>query len=163
MAVPSKSLWLLYLFCQLYLKAIQHDICEIHSTKCKIVYFPTCSWRICRKFTRSQADMHSSTEKQFMLRQNNQICQYNTRNRNNMCISRTNHMFSSKCLRHNILYIISATHQCILNKIYTHSIQLFTKNVKLLYINEYSDTCSTVNCYICKKSEFMPSFDFNTT
>ncbi len=25
MAVPSKSLWLLYVFCQLYLKAIQRD------------------------------------------------------------------------------------------------------------------------------------------
>ncbi len=104
---------------------------------------------------RQEHDLNSiRTENQFI--QNYQIHQYNTRNRNNMHILKTNHKFADKCLRQNTPYFINSTPVCILNKMYTHSIQSFTKSVKLLYINEYSDTCSTVNCYISAiKTELM--------
>ncbi len=39
-----------------------------------------------------------SGQKHFTLKQNNQIHQYNTRQKNDLHISRTNKLFTSKCI-----------------------------------------------------------------
>ncbi len=88
----------------------------------------------------------------FTLKQNNQIHQYNTRQKNNLHIPRSNKLFTSKCIRHNIPITVNSSPEYLLNKIYSHSIELFAKSIKELYINKYSNTCFIANCYICNKN-----------
>ncbi len=53
----------------------------------------------------------------FTLNQNSQIHYHNTRHRDNLHISRTNHTFASKCLRHSIPFTVNSTPKNILDKI----------------------------------------------
>ncbi len=73
-------------------------------------------------------------ERHFVLTQNNEVHQYNTRHKNNMRISRTNHKYANKCLRHNIPYTLNSPPKHILDKQYNHIIQLFANSIKQLYI-----------------------------
>ena len=43
-------------------------------------------------------------------------------------------------------------HDIILDKIYTHSLNGFTNDVKLFLLQTYQDTCTVPNCYICSLS-----------
>ncbi len=81
-----------------------------------------------------------------------QIHQYNTRQKNNLQIPITNKLFTSKCIRHNIPITVNSTPEYLLNKIYSNSVRSFTKSIKELYINKYSNTCLISNCYICNKN-----------
>ena len=48
--------------------------------------------------------------------------------------------------------LIKATSSNIVDKISTHSYTGFSNYAKLQFINEYSETCSVVNCYICNRN-----------
>ncbi len=48
-------------------------------------------------------------QKHFTLKQNNQIYKYNTGQKNNLHISRTNKLFTNKCIRHNIPISVNST------------------------------------------------------
>ena len=100
---------------------------------------------------RQSQEVNQNVQKHFILNQNNQIHQHNTRHRNNIYISRTNHTFAKKCLRHSIPYTVNSTPKCILDKIQTHSLQSYTESIKSMYINQYIESCPLINCYICNK------------
>ncbi len=72
-------------------------------------------------------------ERYFVLIQNNEVHQHNSRHKNKMHITRTNHKYANKCLRYNIPYTINSTPKHILDKIHTHTIQSFSSSIKQLY------------------------------
>ena len=72
-----------------------------------------------------------------------------TRNCSQIATFSTRHTFATKCISYNIPRTINNTPGAILQKIHTHSIHGFSTYTQLVYINAYSDTCTTVDCYIC--------------
>ncbi len=68
-------------------------------------------------------------QKYFTLNQYNQIHQYNTRQKNNLHISRTNKC-TSKYIQHKITITVNSTPEHLLNKIYSHNSQSFSKSIK---------------------------------
>ncbi len=55
----------------------------------------------------------------FTLKLNNEIHEHNTRSKNKLNITRTNHSFAQKCLKQNLPYTINETPVDVLNKIKT--------------------------------------------
>ncbi len=88
----------------------------------------------------------------FSLKQNNEIHEHNTRSKNKLHITRTNHNFAQKCLRQNLPHTINDTPTQILNKIKTHSIERIKNDVKALYIDRYNENCTILKCHICNKT-----------
>ncbi len=74
---------------------------------------------------------------------------HNTRHKNKLHISHTNHSYEEKCLRHNIVDTINSTPNLILMKVHTHSLQGFTNYAKNVFLENYTDSCNIRNCYIC--------------
>ncbi len=68
-------------------------------------------------------------ERHFVLSQNNEVHQHNTRHKNKMHITRINHKYANKCLRYNIPYTINSTPKHILDQIHTHTIQSFASSI----------------------------------
>ncbi len=91
----------------------------------------------------------SSDNSDFNLLTNSSIHEHNTRQRNKLHIAKTYHKYADKCIRHNIPKTVNNTNSNILDKINTHSIQGFSKYIKTIYIQNYSNTCAIQNCYIC--------------
>ncbi len=88
----------------------------------------------------------------FVLNLNSDIHHYNTRNKNNLHATRTNHKFAKKCLRKSIPNTINSVPNKIRNKTKTHSMQTFVNDIKALYLANYKVTCSIANCYICNNA-----------
>ncbi len=74
------------------------------------------------KKTKEQDTNTDSNGTYFILKQNNQVHKHNTRHKDKLHISKTNHIFATKCLRHSISQTRNTTPNDILNKIYTHSL-----------------------------------------
>ena len=72
-----------------------------------------------------------------------------TRNCSQIATFSTRHTFATKCISYNIPRTINNTPGAILRKIHTHSFHGFATYTHAFYINAYSDTCTTVDCYIC--------------
>ena len=53
------------------------------------------------------------------------------------------------CIRYHIPILLKNTPPCILDKTHTHSMDGYSKYIKLYYINQYSETCTLKNCYVC--------------
>jgi len=127
------------------------DILRLHELK---FYFKYCQDKLPFYFSKSTS--YTSTNKgKFTINLNNEIHNHNTRQKRNLHISRTNHKFSEKCLRHNItktINYINNTCPQITNKIHTHSMQGFTKYAKTIFIQNYSETCDIHKCYICNRN-----------
>ncbi len=85
----------------------------------------------------------------FMLQTNRVIHEHNTRQGNRIHIARTNHKYADKCIRHSIPKTVNSTNNNIIDKINTHSLQGFSKYIKTIYLQSYSDTCTLYNCYVC--------------
>ncbi len=83
---------------------------------------------------------------------NNNVHNHNTRQRNRLHIVRTNHKYADKCVRHSIPITLNNTPNNIKDKIYTHSLQGFSKYIKNIYIQNYNDNCFIPNCYVCGRA-----------
>ncbi len=77
--------------------------------------------------------------------------------RNKLHKSHLNHSYAKKILRHNIVITINNTSALVLGKIHTHSLQGFSKHVKKVYIDKYTENCIIQNCYICNRNLNAPS------
>ena len=74
---------------------------------------------------------------------------YNTRNRNQPRFNTANTTSANVAMRFVVPSIISETPPCIIDKIYTHSICGYSSYIKKFLCNNYEETCSIPNCYIC--------------
>ena len=82
-------------------------------------------------------------------RQQSDVHQHNTRNKNFLYVEKTLLKLSDKSLRHNTVKLINTTPNCMLDKIHSHSLQGLTNYCKLYYISSYNPTCNVDNCYVC--------------
>ena len=82
----------------------------------------------------------------------NSVHNNNTRQGNSLHILRTNHKFADKCIRFSVPKTINDTPNNIKEKVNSHSLQGFSKYIKIMYLQKYSDTCNIHNCYICNKT-----------
>ena len=94
----------------------------------------------------------SSDNADFNFLTNSNIHEHNTRQRNRLHIARTSHKYADKCIRHSIPKTVNNTDNIILDKINTHSMQGFSKYIKITCIQNYKDTCDILNCYICNNT-----------
>ena len=78
----------------------------------------------------------------FRIQSRSEIHNYNTRQKDSLCTSRTTRIFADRCLR-------NYTPCKILEKVFTHSFQGFCKYIKLQKINSYQIECAIPNCYVC--------------
>ena len=81
--------------------------------------------------------------------QNQNIHHHNTRNAKNFQIPNVKHDFAKNSIQYRITKCFNTCPCQIKDKIYSHSIQGFTRYVKLQLLNSYSVTCNTRNCYVC--------------
>ena len=70
---------------------------------------------------------------------------------NNLHITRTNHEYAKRCIRHNIPRTINNTTALILNKIDTHCQTGFVTYAKMYTI--VHEDCEITNCHICRCAE----------
>ena len=94
----------------------------------------------------------SSANNDFNFITNSSVHNHNTRQRNMLHIARTKHKYAEKCIRHSVPITVNNTPNNIKDKIYTHSLQGFSKYIKNMYIQDYSDICTIQNCYICSRT-----------
>ena len=78
-----------------------------------------------------------------------EIHQHSTRAASKLFITRANHEFAKKSLRHSIIVTVNNTITSITNKTLTHSLDGFAKYVKKSIIQSYQSNCSINNCYVC--------------
>ena len=78
-----------------------------------------------------------------------EIHQHSTRAASKLFITRANHEFAKKSLRHSIIVTVNNTITSITNKTLTHSLDGFSKYVKKSIIQSYESNCSINNCYVC--------------
>ncbi len=62
------------------------------------------------------------------------------------------HDYDRKCIRYNISSTVNNTPINIIEKVYTHSIQGFSKYIKLNLLQSYKEYCTTYDYYICSRS-----------
>ena len=74
---------------------------------------------------------------------------YQTRNRHLPQLPLPKKHKTGHCIRYSIPSLLKRTPPCITDKLYTHSLHGFSNYIKSHMINQYSDTCTIVNCYIC--------------
>ncbi len=65
-------------------------------------------------------------------------------------IFRPKHEYAKKCIRYDIPNLVNNTPHNIIEKIYTHGLQGFSRYVKNHLLQLYQDNCTIVNCYICR-------------
>ncbi len=61
------------------------------------------------------------------------------------------HDYARKCVRYNIPSTVNNTSINIIEKVYTHNIQGFSKYVKLNLLQSYKENCTIYDCYICSR------------
>ena len=88
-----------------------------------------------------------------MFNLNSQFHSYDTRQNSSLHIPFTRTVFAEKCIRHYIPVLIHRTPLCITQKLSTHSPEGFAHYVKLNYLNNYSDDCHILNCFICQSND----------
>ena len=83
---------------------------------------------------------------------NMEIHHYQTRAQCNIRLMKPNHEFARNCIRYQVPIVINNTSCEILNKIHTHSLQGFTRYIKVKTIESYQEICVIPNCYICNRN-----------
>ena len=58
---------------------------------------------------------------------------------------------SRHCIRNHIATVVNSTDTCIIDKIYTHSFQGYSKYIKKHILSNYSVDCNIDNCYSCNQ------------
>ena len=74
---------------------------------------------------------------------------HDTRQRNILFDTLTQHVQTKNCIRHFIPTLLSDMPQCITEKFETHSLDGFSLYVKRYMLDRYICTCAIHNCYIC--------------
>ena len=77
------------------------------------------------------------------------IHDYNTRRQQDLDIPRIKHDFASFTLVYSIPKLVNNAPVSILSKVGTHSLQGFSNYIKQHLWNQYSETCTIQNCYVC--------------
>ena len=62
------------------------------------------------------------------------------------------HEYARKCVRYNIPSTVNSTPTNIIEKVFTHSIQGFSKYVKQNLLQSYQENCIIYDCYICSRT-----------
>ncbi len=65
---------------------------------------------------------------------------------------RPKHEYARYCIRYCILLIVNESPPEIINKIDTHSLQGFSKYIKIKILETYNEDCTIQNCYICNRN-----------
>ncbi len=81
----------------------------------------------------------------------NPIHSHETRSQGNIHQWRPMHEYAKKCMRYNIPSTVNSTPTNIIEKIYTHSMQCFSKYIKQNILQSYQENCTIYNCYICSR------------
>ena len=81
---------------------------------------------------------------------NANIHNYNTRHAYEFRLPQSKHDFVKNSIRFRLPTIINDAPEYFKNKIQTHSLQGFTKYIKLRIIESYSSICHIPLCYICQ-------------
>ncbi len=84
------------------------------------------------------------------LNPNLEIHDHNTRHRENLHIRRTNPEFAKMCVRHNVLILVNNIDRLIKDQFQTHSLQGFTRYMKNKFVQQYAQSCTIINCYVCE-------------
>ena len=69
-------------------------------------------------------------------------------------VTRTTHAESA--IRFKIPELIENLPTCITEKISTHSIQGLSNYAKNYFLNQYEESCSLLDCYVCNRSQSTP-------
>ncbi len=75
-----------------------------------------------------------------------------TRIQHKIHIFRPKHEYAKKCIRYDIPNLVNNTPHNIIEKIYTHNLQGFSRYVKNHLLQLYQDNCTIINCYICLRN-----------
>ncbi len=59
------------------------------------------------------------------------------------------HNFAKNCIRFDIHITVNNSPNSILDKIYTHSLQGFSRYIKGQILQSYRATCTILDCYVC--------------
>ncbi len=75
-----------------------------------------------------------------------------TRAQNNLYMMRPKHEYARFCIRYHIPLIVNESSPEIINKIDTHSLQGFSKYIKIKILESYNKDCTIQNCCICNRN-----------
>ncbi len=98
-------------------------------------------------------DNHQTDNENFILNLKSNIHTHNTRNKNKLHRAHVKHSYAKKCLRHSFPKTIETTPNLEMDKIHTHSLQVFIKYAKNIFIQKYNENYDIQNCYICKRHQ----------
>ena len=84
----------------------------------------------------------------FLLKKNT-LHNYQTRLRNDFHVQTTQSSTAQNCTRYYIPKLLSTLPTTVTEKIHTHSYTGFCKYVKKYFVDQYNDSCSIKNYYIC--------------
>ena len=85
------------------------------------------------------------------LQQNVDVHTYNTRNQSKYVTPKFKYTIFKHLPRYWLPQLLNKIEDNILNKIFTHSIQGFSKYIKKNILDKYQHDCNLINCYICDK------------
>ena len=85
----------------------------------------------------------------FLFKQRSDLHNYDTRTKSKLNINKTKTKQSEYLLRNITAKIVNEAPDCIIDKIYTHSLQGFSYYIRRYYINSYNQVCTIDNCYTC--------------
>ncbi len=88
----------------------------------------------------------------FELFPNHDVHMHDTRQQADIHITRANHDFAKKCIRNSLPKEINSASELIRNKVQTHSIKGFALYIKNIYLKNYEEVCSIINCFICQRN-----------
>ena len=74
---------------------------------------------------------------------------YHTRNQDLYIDFRIKNEFVKKCIAHRIVTIINSCPHIIKDKLNTHSLSGLMIYMKRFFIENYSNNCNLVNCFVC--------------
>ncbi len=75
-----------------------------------------------------------------------------TRAQGNLYMMRPKHEYARYCIRYCIPLIVNESPPEIINKVDTHSLQGFSKYIKIKILESYNEHCPIQNCYICHRN-----------
>ena len=82
---------------------------------------------------------------------NQNLHTHNTRQANEIHVTRIHHEFARRLVRNSIPYTINNLPKQVVSKIRTHSLTGFTAYTKHFLIQSYEENCTLLNCYVCSK------------
>ena len=85
-------------------------------------------------------------------RRNMEIHTYHTRQSQNLHVFPYRKSNTRNTVRHHIPTLINDLPQCIVEKVKTHSLPSIKAAIKKHYLDQYLETCTIPNCYICGRT-----------